>query len=459
MPVHTLGDLKKGGGAPRPQNANESKNIKWVTGDNSDFAAEIRKTTKLVVAYFTASWCGPCKAISPRFSELADQHTDVVFLKIDVDEASEIARDRGIKAMPTFQFYRRGDKLGEFSGANPTQLVAEIEKYKSQSTTPGGSTLNSGGGYVLGGSATNRDEKPEGQSVAAETTATNNTFTEPPPQLINGLNPILIATLVEMGFTQGHAMKGLKATGSDNVEAAADWCMTHEDKGSDAAASDASDDMVVEGQEKKQPLTEEQKAEQKLKLEQRLVKLREDKAKEEAEAARLREISRRAGGKDAADAKRKYEDKQMELKLARERKEKEEDARAKAAIKAKIDQDKRERAAEAAARQAKAAGNAAPSAVPAPAATAPAPAEKKEYTQSLIQLRFPNGTMQKAKFTPTDTLAVVLEHAGMLLGDHNISLVSNFPKKVYSKTEGNAQNVTLQQADLVPTGTLIVSKR
>lgn len=62
--------------------------------------------------------------------------------------------------MPTFQFYRRGDKLGEFSGANPSQLVSEIEKYKSQTTTPGGSALNSGGGYQLGGSSTTRVENP-----------------------------------------------------------------------------------------------------------------------------------------------------------------------------------------------------------------------------------------------------------------------------------------------------------
>jgi len=173
----------------------------------------------------------------------------------------------------------------------------------------------------------------------------------------------------------------------------------------------------------------------------------------------LREIARRSGGKDAADAKRKYEDKQMELKLAKDRKDREEDARAKAAIKAKIDQDKRERAAEAAARQAKAAGNVAPSTAPAAAATTAAPAEKKEYTQALIQLRFPDGTVQKVKFSPTDTLDAVLEQAGMLFGDHNISLVSNFPKKVYNKSEGDVQKVTLQQADLVPTGTLIVSRR
>jgi len=72
---------------------------------------------------FHAVWCGPCKVISPIVSKLAEKHTGVNFAKVDVDDVSDVAAEVGIKAMPTFLLFHKGEKIGEVIGANPGALA------------------------------------------------------------------------------------------------------------------------------------------------------------------------------------------------------------------------------------------------------------------------------------------------------------------------------------------------
>ncbi len=86
--------------------------------------------SKLVVVDFTATWCGPCQRIKPFFHELADQEHDVVFMQVDVDDNSETAEQCGIESMPTFQFYKNGSKVHQFSGASKELLESAIRSNK-----------------------------------------------------------------------------------------------------------------------------------------------------------------------------------------------------------------------------------------------------------------------------------------------------------------------------------------
>merc|ERR1711935_1289467 len=86
--------------------------------------------SKLVVVDFTATWCGPCQRIAPVFTKLAEEMTDVVFVKVDVDENEEVAQQCGISAMPTFQFYKSGSKVHEFSGASEDKIKEAIATHK-----------------------------------------------------------------------------------------------------------------------------------------------------------------------------------------------------------------------------------------------------------------------------------------------------------------------------------------
>ncbi|XP_069818213.1 thioredoxin-like isoform X2 [Dendropsophus ebraccatus] len=85
---------------------------------------------KLVVIDFTATWCGPCKMIGPFFDGLSAKYPDVVFIKVDVDDAQEIASNCDIKCMPTFQFYKNGKRVHEFSGANKATLEEKVQELK-----------------------------------------------------------------------------------------------------------------------------------------------------------------------------------------------------------------------------------------------------------------------------------------------------------------------------------------
>merc|ERR1712150_238949 len=77
---------------------------------------------KLVVIDFFATWCGPCKMIAPKLEEWSASMPNVVFLKVDVDEAEDVAAEYSIQAMPTFIFMKNKSKVGDLCGANADKL-------------------------------------------------------------------------------------------------------------------------------------------------------------------------------------------------------------------------------------------------------------------------------------------------------------------------------------------------
>ncbi|KAA8652688.1 hypothetical protein EYZ11_011433 [Aspergillus tanneri] len=83
-----------------------------------------------VIIDFWATWCGPCRIISPVFESLATipEFSDIKFVKVDVDEQTEIAEDVGIRAMPTFIVFKDGVKMDELVGADHNSLRTLISR-------------------------------------------------------------------------------------------------------------------------------------------------------------------------------------------------------------------------------------------------------------------------------------------------------------------------------------------
>eukprot|EP00602_Paraphysomonas_sp_CaronLab_P003985 CAMPEP_0185018148 /NCGR_PEP_ID=MMETSP1103-20130426/970_1 /TAXON_ID=36769 /ORGANISM="Paraphysomonas bandaiensis, Strain Caron Lab Isolate" /LENGTH=124 /DNA_ID=CAMNT_0027547865 /DNA_START=1 /DNA_END=378 /DNA_ORIENTATION=+ len=98
-----------------------------LPGDQSAFDALTKQDGK-VILYYTASWCPPCKTISPIYEKLSKSYSGITFAKIDVDALPGAADFANIRSVPTFQFRNGGDKVAEFSGADAGRLEQQIKQ-------------------------------------------------------------------------------------------------------------------------------------------------------------------------------------------------------------------------------------------------------------------------------------------------------------------------------------------
>ncbi|KAK4488464.1 hypothetical protein RD792_004228 [Penstemon davidsonii] len=83
-----------------------------------------------MVVDFSATWCGPCKFIEPVFHEMSVKYSDVDFVKIDVDELADVAREFGVQAMPTFVLLKQGKEVERVTGAKKDELEQKILKHR-----------------------------------------------------------------------------------------------------------------------------------------------------------------------------------------------------------------------------------------------------------------------------------------------------------------------------------------
>jgi thioredoxin 1 len=83
----------------------------------------------LIICYFTAKWCGPCKKISPDVTNIGENNEHLRVIKIDVDECEEISSFCQIDCMPTFKFYKNNnlEAIHSFSGADTEELINTIK--------------------------------------------------------------------------------------------------------------------------------------------------------------------------------------------------------------------------------------------------------------------------------------------------------------------------------------------
>lgn len=95
-----------------------------ITKENFD--SEVLKAEGTVLVDFWATWCGPCRMLSPIVDEVASERPDVKVGKINVDEQPELAQQFGIMSIPTLLVFKNGEKVQESVGLIPKDKVEAL---------------------------------------------------------------------------------------------------------------------------------------------------------------------------------------------------------------------------------------------------------------------------------------------------------------------------------------------
>ena len=92
---------------------------------NSNFQ-ELLQDSKLVVVDFWATWCGPCRMLSPLLDEVEEEMADkITVVKVNVDDADEIAAQYRIMSIPTLLFFKNGQIVDKTVGAMPKSTLVD----------------------------------------------------------------------------------------------------------------------------------------------------------------------------------------------------------------------------------------------------------------------------------------------------------------------------------------------
>ena len=89
----------------------------------NNFREEVVHSDKPVLLDYWASWCGPCRMVSPIVDEIAAERNDVKVGKINVDEQPELAGQFGVMSIPTLVVMKDGKIINQMVGARPKSQI------------------------------------------------------------------------------------------------------------------------------------------------------------------------------------------------------------------------------------------------------------------------------------------------------------------------------------------------
>jgi len=95
-----------------------------ITKEN--FEIEVLKSDKPVLLDFWASWCGPCRMVSPIVDEIANEHPEIKVGKVNVDEQNELASQFKVMSIPSLFVLKEGKIVNQGVGAMPKNQILNM---------------------------------------------------------------------------------------------------------------------------------------------------------------------------------------------------------------------------------------------------------------------------------------------------------------------------------------------
>ncbi|MBQ3230259.1 MAG: thioredoxin [Clostridia bacterium] len=94
-----------------------------ISRDNFE---SIKNQSKPVLLDFYADWCGPCRMVSPIVDEIAEERSDIVVGKVNVDDEPELAQSFGVSSIPTIVVLKNGAVSERAVGARPKEQILNM---------------------------------------------------------------------------------------------------------------------------------------------------------------------------------------------------------------------------------------------------------------------------------------------------------------------------------------------
>lgn len=94
-----------------------------VTITKENFEGEVIRSEKPVLLDFWASWCGPCRMLSPVVDKIAEEHSEIKVGKVNTDEQPELAEQFHVMSIPTLVVMKDGKPAASAAGVRPEQEI------------------------------------------------------------------------------------------------------------------------------------------------------------------------------------------------------------------------------------------------------------------------------------------------------------------------------------------------